>query len=152
MKRFRIVPCSLADANAFVAKHHRHASTVRGHKFSIALELCSTTAVVGVAIVGRPIARFLQDGWTLEVLRNCTDGTNNACSALYGAACRASFALGYRRVVTYTGKSESGASLRGAGFRIVAEVRGSSWDRPSRPRVKAYPLIDKLRWEVGGHS
>jgi hypothetical protein len=103
----------------------------------------------GVAITGRPNARGLQDGWTLEVTRVATDGCKDACSALYGAAARAAFALGYRRIVTYNLKSESGASLKAAGYRIVAEVKGRSWSCQSRPRVdkNAVQLQDKFRWE-----
>ena len=74
----RLTPISLAEANAFVAEHHRHHRPVTGHKFSVA---CSEgDKVVGVAIVGRPVSRYLDDGWTLEVNRCCTDGTHNACS------------------------------------------------------------------------
>lgn len=82
-----ICPVSLAEANAFVAEHHRHHKPVVGHKFSIG---CTDgEKIVGVAIVGRPVARYLDDGWTLEVNRCCTDGTRNACSILYAAAWRA---------------------------------------------------------------
>ncbi len=141
-----IVPMELVDANAFVARHHRHSRPVRGHKFSIGVADANGT-VAGVAIVGRPVSRGLDDGWTLEITRVATDGTRNACSLLEGAACRAAFAIGYRRVVTYTRKSETGASLRGAGFRQVAEVRARDWSTPSRPRVRRGTLEDKWRWE-----
>jgi hypothetical protein len=140
-----IVPCDLDDANEFVRQHHRHWPPVTGHKFSVAVT--DGYEIHGVAIVGRPSARFLDDGWTLEVTRNCTDGTKNAPSMLYGAACRASFAMGYRRVVTYTGKQEPGTSLRAAGFKVVGEVTGRQWDCQSRPRVLRAQLQDKLRWE-----
>lgn len=145
MTPLRLVPVDLADANAFVAQHHRHAAPVRGHRFSVAA--AAGDVIVGVAIVGRPVARALDDGLTVELLRTATDGTRNACSLLEGAACRAAFALGYRRVVTYTRKSEPGASLRAAGFRIVGEVKGREWDTPRRPRVRRGGLEDKWRWE-----
>jgi hypothetical protein len=103
--------------------------------------------VRGVAIVGRPVSRALDNGLTLEVNRVATDGCPNACSALYGASWRAAKALGYRRLVTYTLEDEGGASLRGAGWRVVAERKGGSWDCPSRPRVDKHPLQGKLRWE-----
>jgi hypothetical protein len=141
-----IVPCELAEANAFVAQHHRHHQPVVGHRFSIAV--AEEARVCGVAIVGRPVARHLDDGWTLEVTRCCTDGTRNAASSLYGAARRATFALGYRTLVTYTLASESGASLRASGYRIVGEVKGRSWSCASRPRVDKHPLDNKLRWEA----
>lgn len=142
----RVVPCELGEANAFVTTHHRHHQAVVGHRFSIAV--AEGERVCGVAIVGRPVARYMDDGWTLEVTRCCTDGTKNAASALYGAARRATFALGYRKLVTYTLASESGTSLRASGFRVLGEVTGRSWSCASRPRVDKHPTVDKLRWEV----
>lgn len=142
-----IVPVSFSDACAFVERHHRHHAPPVGHKFSIGV--AGTEGVIhGVAIVGRPVSRMLQDGWTLEVTRVATDGTRNACSALYGACRRATFALGYRRLVTYTLPSESGSSLRGADYKLIGEAGGGSWDTPSRPRVDKHPTQTKLRWEV----
>ena len=79
-------PVSLAEANNFVKEHHRHHKPVRGHKFS--LGCMDEEHLAGVAIVGRPVSRYLDDGMTLEVNRLCTDGTRNACSFLYGAAAR----------------------------------------------------------------
>lgn len=92
-------PVSLADANSFVALHHRHHRPVRGHKYS--LGCMADGQLVGVAITGRPVSRYLDDGLTLEVNRLCTDGTKNACSFLYGAAARAAKAMGYRKIITY---------------------------------------------------
>jgi hypothetical protein len=142
-----VVPLTLAEANAFVSQHHRHHGPVVGHKFSMGV-MDGPDRVAGVCIVGRPVARGLDDGWTLEVTRCCTDGTPNAASALYGAARRAAFALGYRRLVTYTLASEPGTSLRAAGWRVVGEVTGRSWSCPSRPRLDLTPWQDKLRWEA----
>lgn len=145
--RLDIQPCELAEANAFVARFHRHHRPVPGHKFSLQV-VDESGSVRGVAIVGRPVARMADDGLTLEVNRVATDGCPNACSALYGAARRAAFALGYRRLVTYTLPSESGASLRGAGWRLIGEAGGGSWSRPSRGRIDRHPLQPKLRWEA----
>jgi len=146
--KFEVVPLELADANAFIVEPHRHHGAVRGHKFSQGVA-DRGGLIRGVAITGRPNARGLDDGWTLEVTRVATDGCKDASSCLYGAAARASFALGYRKVVTYTLKSESGASLKAAGYRIVAEVKGRSWHCKSRPRVdkSAVQQQDKFRWE-----
>jgi len=141
-----ITPIDLGEANAFVAQYHRHHMPVVGAKFCIAVS--DGEAVRGVAIVGRPVARPLDDGGTLEVTRCCTDGVKNGCSMLYASAWRAARALGYQKLVTYTLASESGSSLFGAGWKIVAEVRGRSWSTPSRPRVDKHPLQDKLRWEM----
>ncbi|MEN7526993.1 XF1762 family protein [Cupriavidus sp. DL-D2] len=142
----RIVPISFAEANEFVAANHRHHKPVTGTKFCVAV--ADTARVVGVAMVGRPVARALDDGWTLEVNRVCTDGTRNACSKLYAAAWRAARALGYRKLITYTLPEEGGASLRAAGWRVVAETAGGSWNCPSRPRVDMHPTQGKLRWEA----
>lgn len=147
--RLTIVPCELADANLFIREHHRHHGAMVHHRFSLAV--CDEDGTVcGVAIVDRPAARALSDGWTLEARRVATDGFPNACSALYGACWRATKALGYRRLVTYTLASESGASLRGAGWRVVGEVRGREWDCPSRPRARGRvaQLELKLRWQA----
>lgn len=142
-----VVPITLAEANAFVERHHRHHGPVVGAKFCVAVA-DSEGIVRGVAIVGRPVARALDDGWVLEVTRCCTDGTANACSMLYAASWRAARALGYRRLITYTLSSERGASLVASGWKVVGKVRGRSWSCPSRPRVDTHPLQDKLRWEV----
>ena len=109
-----LIPVPLSEANAFVARHHRHHKPVTCHKFSIGC--MKDGRLAGVAIVGRPVSRYLDDGLTLEVNRLCTDGTPNACSFLYGAAWRAARALGYRKIVTYILDTESGASLRAAGW------------------------------------
>lgn len=141
-----LLPISLAEANAFVQHHHRHHRPVVGHKFSLAA--VKEDRLVGVAIVGRPIARFRDDGLTLEVTRLCTDGTRNACSFLYGAAARAAFALGYQRVGTYTLAEEGGVSLRAAGWNLIGERGGGSWSRASRSRADRHPIQAKLLWEL----
>jgi len=142
-----IVPIDFAEACAFIRQHHRHHVPPVGHRASIAV--ADGERVCGVAVLGRPVARRLDDGWTLEVTRVATDGTRNACSKLYGAAHRLAAALGYRKVITYTLKSESGSSLRAVGWTPhEATVRdGQSWSVKSRPRVDKHPLQEKLRWE-----
>jgi hypothetical protein len=138
-----IIPINLNEANDFVRKHHRHHRPTVGHKFSVAVT--DGKSVRGVAICGRPVARSLDDGLTLEVLRVCTDGVRNGCSKLYGACRKAGHALGYQQVITYTLASESGSSLRAAGWRKDGEVNGRSWDCPSRPRQTEL-IADKVRW------
>lgn len=147
--RLTIVPITLAEANAFIKQHHRHHQPVVGHKFSIAVA-DEAGEIRGVAIVGRPVSRMLDNSWTLEVNRVATDGCDNACSALYAAAWRAARAMGYRKLITYTLTSESGASLRGAGWKCIGECGGGTWNRPNcgRPRVDMRPTQLKLRWEV----
>lgn len=146
--RLEITPVSFDEANAFVLKHHRNHKPVTGHKFSIAVS--DSGIVCGVAIVGRPVSRHLDDSWTLEVSRCCTDGTFNACSMLYGAAWRVAKALGYRRLITYTLPSEGGSSLRASGWRLVGLRGGGNWNRASRPRIDTDVALrgQKSLWEA----
>jgi hypothetical protein len=145
-QRLAIVPLTLTEANAYVERHHRHSVPTVGHKFSVGAAVGER--IVGVAITGRPISKALQDGWTLEVLRVCTDGEPNACSMLYATCWRACRAMGYRKVITYTRQDEAGTSLIAAGWRIVGEVKARSWHTPSRPRVDRDERQDRFRWEV----
>ncbi len=141
-----IIPCSIQDAREYVSQFHRHHGAPLSGLFAVA---CARGDVVcGVAIVGRPVARMLQDGWTAEVTRVATDGTPNACSILYAACWRAARALGWRKLITYTLASEPGTSVRAAGWREVGSVDGRSWTCPSRPRVDRAPMQDKIRWET----
>jgi len=149
-KFLSIVPITLAEANEFVYEHHRHHAPVPGAKFCVAV--ASQDKIVGVAIVGRPVARMLDDGWTLEVNRTCTDGTKNVNSMLYGACQRVAFALGYKKLITYTLPSEGGASLRAANFKLIGKMGGGAWSRISRPRVDRHPLQEKLKWEANGNG
>ena len=144
--RLHLTKIELREANEFVAALHRHHKPVVGHKFS--LGAIADGKLVGVAIVGRPVARMRDDGDTLEVTRLCTDGTRNACSFLYGASARAAFALGYHRIGTYILASEPGASLTGAGWRLMGERGGGSWSRGHRPRTDKAPIVGKLLFEV----
>ena len=84
--------------------------------------------------------------------RSCTLAPN-ANSMLYAAAWRAAKALGYQRLITYTLASESGSSLRAAGYRVVAE-RGPrrGWSVPSRPRLDLSTGhgVQRTLWEATG--
>jgi len=124
-----VVPLTLREASAFIAQHHRHHKPPRGMKFAIGIERAGE--LVSVATAGRPVARAYGPR-VLEVNRTCTDGTKNANSMLYGAARRAAVAMGYEKVLTYTEETESGATLRAAGFRVdkILPARGS-WEQSS---------------------
>lgn len=148
MSALALQPITLREACAFVVAHHRHHGAPRGCCFCVAAN--DGDAVVGVAIVGRPVARMLQDGYTAEVVRLCTLGAPNVPSLLYAACWRAARAIGYRRLVTYTLPEEGGGSLRAAGWRLIGEAGGGSWDRAERPRVDTHPMQGKLRWEAPG--
>lgn len=144
--KLQLSAIDFADAADFVRVHHRHHTPPVGHKFSLAAMLGDEIA--GVVIVGRPVSRHRDDGRTLEVTRLCTLGHKNACSFLYGAAARATFALGYSRIGTYILKSEPGTTLRAAGWKLIGETPGRSWSVPSRLRDDKHPLEPKMLFEV----
>lgn len=148
MTALDLCPVTFAEACDFVAVHHRHHLPPIGHKFSIGV--ACEGALCGVAMVGRPVARHLDDGTTLEVNRTATNGTPNANSMLYGAAWRAAKALGYSRLVTYTQATESGGSLRAAGWQVVGERSArAGWNAPSRPRLdRDTGHVQRTLWDV----
>lgn len=145
--KLAVAPLTFDIAAEYVREHHRHHTPPQGHKFSIGA--MDGDQLVGVVIVGRPVARRRDDGLTLEVTRLCTNGHHNACSFLYGAAARATFALGYQRIGTYILKSEPGTSLMAAGWKLIAETPGRSWSVPSRPRNDKHPIEPRLLFERG---
>lgn len=128
----KLRPISLREANAFVDERHRHHGSKQGHKFSIACY--DGEKLVGVAIVGRPDARMVDDGTLAEVTRLCTDGTPNACSILYAASARAAKAMGYLKIKTAILESESGHSLKASGWIYSHTTEAQEWSRPSRKR------------------
>lgn len=136
----------LKTANDFVSQYHRHNKAVRGHRFSIGCYI--EDKLIGVAIVGRPVARNIDQYNTVEILRLCTDGTYNACSKLYSACRRSAKELGYDRIITYILESESGTSLKASGFTYRYTNSGGSWDRPSRNRKDSAPIIPKKLYDV----
>ena len=143
-----VIPITGHEANDFIKNFHRHNKPVRGQRFSIG---ASTDKLVGVAIVGRPIARLLQDGLTAEITRVCVVDTapKGTCSFLYGRCWRIWQQMGGKRLVTYTLQEESGASLRGAGWKIMGKNKGGGWDRKERKR-DWQPIYGQLkfRWEA----
>lgn len=143
--RLRVVPCSIQRANAIVALWHRHHQPTTGATFAVAVA-DDVGRVRGIALVGRPVARLLDDGWTLEVNRVATDGHPNACSALYGASKRMAKALGYSRLITYIRADEPGTSTVAAGFTNEGEIRARSWNMPGRPRRDKTEIVRRARW------
>lgn len=145
----RLVPVSWDEAREFTRSWHRHhPKPPPGHKFRVGA--AAGDVLVGVAIVGWPVSRHFDDGLTLEVNRTVTDGHRNANSMLYGATARATFALGYRRLITYTQGDESGSSLKAVGWKVVAERPAhEGWSRPSRPREDHGSAgITRTLWET----
>lgn len=147
----RLGDISFSEAREFIGIHHRHCDPPVGWKFGAAVR--NGSELVGVVTAGRPVSPVLARQGCIEVNRVCVkdhsprDLVRNACSMLYGYACREAFGRGYRRVITYTLESERGTSLRAAGFRPVARSRGGSWNRPGRPRTDKSPTVPKVRWE-----
>ena len=145
----KFVPLDLRVANEFVEGHHRHNRATSGHKFSIGLE--ENGELIGVGIAGRPIARLLDNGKTLELRRICVkDGYPNACSQLMARLKRIAQLMGYEKIITYTLQKESGASLRAIDARVVAKVNApSNWSRRAGARQhQAVYDEPKFRWEL----
>lgn len=151
----KAVPISFTEANQFIAEHHRHHQPVARDKFRIGCEVDGK--LVGVVMVGNPVARKLCDGYTLEVTRLCTDGTKGVCSFLYSRAARIAKEMGYKKIITYILESESGTSLLASGWHCEAKkCGGGNWNVPSRARelvvvtlfgeVQKYPVCAKQRW------
>lgn len=139
-----VVHVELSDANAFVESIHRHHGRVAGHRFSIGVR--DGDKLVGVAIVGRPVARMTDQVNVVEVTRLCTDGTKNACSFLYSACARAARELGYESIQTFILERESGVSVRAAGWSYSGDSGGGSWSRPSRGREDDHPTEKKSKY------
>lgn len=151
--RLRVRPLSFRQVCAFIAAHHRHHKPPRGGKVFIGVET-EDSMLVGVMVIGRPVARHYDDGWTFEVNRSCTQGHPNANSCLYGAARRIGFAMGYRRGITYTQDGECGSSLRGAGWVHVTSLpaRGSWAESSQKLKALRDPVgtggVGRDLWEV----
>lgn len=136
----------LKTANEFVSKYHRHHKPVLGHRYSIGCY--ENDDLVGVAIIGRPVARNIDQIMTVEILRLCTNGSRNACSKLYSACRKSAKALGYERIITYILETENGSSLLASGYSYVYTTKGGSWDRSARRRKDEAPIIPKKLFEV----
>lgn len=144
-----IVPLNLKEANRFVTNFHRHNKKVRGAKFSIGLKIKNVNELIGVAIAGRPLARLLDNGKTIEILRVCVkNGFKNANSILYGRMRKICYMMGYEKIITYTLQTENGASLKAIGAKPTL-IKPHTWKRPQRDRPfqKIYAL-PKIRWEI----
>ena len=139
----KIIPITLKRANSFVIQHHRHHTKAQGCKFCIGV-IDASGDLRGVAIVGRPVSRHLDNGLTAEVTRCCTDGIKNGCSFLYGACCRIAKNMGYEKIITYTLAAETGASLKASNWTRESLCGGGSWDTPGRPRKNSVNLGKKI--------
>jgi len=155
-ERLLVVPVTLREANDFVEQFHRHNGRTARNGGKFAIGVGNGRGLWGVAIVGNPLSATFMDGYTAEVLRVCVrdDSPRGSCSKLYSRCWQIWRLMGGRRLITYTLRSESGASLRGAGWKIVGEVRATppGWrknDRLDHSR-EWQPVMGQLkfRWEM----
>lgn len=138
-------PLTLAQANAFIREHHRHHKPVTGHRFS--LGAVREGQLVGICVVGRPVARMVPQYEVAEVTRLATDGTKDVCSFLYAKAARIAKEMGFTKIQTYILDSEPGTSLKAAGWQCEGEAGGGDWNVPSRGgRRRDQPMEKKTRW------
>lgn len=139
-----------STAKAFVLEHHRHCPPPAGWRFGAGI--FNGRALIGVVMVGRPVARAFDHTKVVEVNRLCVrcdidpQLVWNACSKLYGWAAREARKRGFERVITYVMEHEAGTTLKAAGWSIEATTRGRSWSAPSRPRQDKMQRVDKVRW------
>lgn len=141
----KAIPLELQEANEFARKNHRHHPPVYRDKFRIGC-IDNNGCLCGIIQASRPVSRILDDGKTLEVVRCCTNGEKNACSFLYAKMARIAREMGYTRIITYVLESESGNSLRAAGWEKEANIIGHSWSCISRPRKTIAPTCNKQRF------
>jgi hypothetical protein len=146
-----VCPITITEANGFVEEHHRHSKKTQGGRFAIGAIF--NNQLVAVAIVARLVARRADDRYTAEIRRLCAcpEAPKNACSFLYARCWRIWQQMGGTRMITFTLQSESGASLRGAGWKITGINKAQTWDVPSRSRdTQDVYFQDKFRWEPIG--
>lgn len=140
----KAVPIELKQANEFVNNLHRHHKSVHRDKFRIGCEV--NGRIVGVVQLARPVARALDNGKIIEIVRLCSDGTPNVCSFLCAKAARIAKEMGYEKIITYILDSESGSSLKACGWSKETDTIGHSWNCKSRPRNTTAPTCNKQRW------
>lgn len=155
--KLRVVPLHLHQANALVAKLHRHHSPIRVAKFSIGAMIGDK--LIGAAICMRPASRALDDGKTIEVARVAveeptdgpTDLRRNCCSFLYSACARISREMGFFKIQSYILQDEPGMTLRGAGWvcertNCGGTKQGLRKNRPNGHKITPVTFKKKQRW------
>lgn len=139
-----IRPITFKQASEFINKYHRHHNATVGCKFCIGLY--HKDSLIGCAVCGRPVSRYYDNGLTCEINRVCViEGYKNGCSMLYGACCRIAKNMGYKKIITYTLKSENGASLRASNFICEGQSGGTHWTG-KRNKAQSIPNEFKKRW------
>ena len=149
-KELSIIPLSLKEANEFVTKYHRHNKKCAGHKFSIGAVY--KNEIVGVVIVGRPVARKLDNRFTLEINRNCVLDTapKGTCSFLYSRAIKIWQTMGGKKIITYTLETESGSSLKAVNFNKETTVqtfkKNTGWTTRTNRIWQEVQATPRIRW------
>lgn len=142
----KIVPLTLSEVNTFIEQNHRHHKRVQGHRFS--LGLIDDSGLIGVCVVGRPVARNTDWKTVAEVTRLCTDGSKNACSKLYATSAAIARLMGFQAIQTFILETESGVSLKASGWSLVGESPGGQWKHTDgKPRRTDQPICRKLKYE-----
>jgi hypothetical protein len=145
MTRLRLKPLTRTQVNDLIRNWHRHHKPVPGYRFAIGARVGNE--LVGAIVVGRPVAQETEQYDIAEATRCVTNGHKNACSFLYSAAARAAEAMGFERIQTFILESESGVSLKAAGWTFDGISQGGDWNRPSRGgRRTDQPMCRKQRW------
>ncbi|MFK4705649.1 hypothetical protein ABIC83_002488 [Roseateles asaccharophilus] len=147
-----VEPVPWKKVKTFVKDHHRHCDPPAGWRFGAGV--LNGADLLGVVVVGRPVARALDHKRIVEVNRVCIRedlpaGLEwNACSKFYGWAAREAKRRGFEWIITYTLESEAGTSLKAAGWQEAGRTgtKGRSWSSPSRPRANKIVSEDKVRW------
>ena len=160
-KCINIKPVSIKNANEFIKTYHRHHRPTSRNSGRWALAAYDNeNELIGVAIASNPVSATYMDGITLEVTRLCVkeNAQKGTASFLLSKCCRIRKEMGGSRIITYTLESESGSSLKGAGWNLVGHVKPhnrwiekSKYDGKARDKLEIYQL-SKYRWEkvIGG--
>lgn len=148
-QQFETVPLTIKEANEFIRLHHRHHKPVTGHRFSIGARrtVGEGRGLLGIAVVGRPVSREINQYEVAEVTRLCTTGDTNTCSFLYAACARICKEMGFKKIQTYILDTEPGTSLKAAGWQYETTTAGGNWNHSWRKgRREDQPMTKKQRW------
>ena len=150
--KLEVRPISFRDAARFVAQHHVHCGPPLMHRFSFGV-WNGPWVLMGVVIVGNPVARALMGRNLVEATRVCVRRDtepmlrDGCCSKLYSAAAQGAERAGYCKIITYLRADEGGASIKAAGWVPEADVPGRGWHSARRQRSNGNnAFVPKVRW------
>lgn len=151
-----VKPITIKRANEFIEKNHRHHRPTARNTGRWALAAYDlNNKMVGAVIAGNPVSATYMDGVTIELTRLCVheSAPKGTCSFLISRCCSIWKMMGGEKIITYTLASETGASLRGAGWTLAATVKPHKrWlnktksDGIARADLHVY-TVSKYRWE-----